>query len=152
MSCKICGRGACTASFHSLEAQTAFEEIDSLSEDEAKRELSDAKDEIDTLRQRAERAEADCETLKQLAINNAVGAADAVREAVEAKENLQSAQSTIAELRESLRLAVLALAHANEQSPGLYDEAYNAVSTALEGKSTSAGLNNPVDGKRQPSG
>jgi len=31
----------------------------------------------------------------------------------------------------ALRIAVLALAHANEQSPGLYDDAYNAVSDAL---------------------
>lgn len=34
-------------------------------------------------------------------------------------------------LREAAMKAVLALAHACEQSPGLYDDAYNALSAAL---------------------
>jgi chromosome segregation ATPase len=33
MSCKICGRGACTESFHSLEDQEAWEERQGMSDD-----------------------------------------------------------------------------------------------------------------------
>lgn len=78
-----------------------------------------------TLRQRAERAEAENE--RNLS-------------ALYAKEGaLVAAQSTIAELTATverqvgaLRTAVLALAHANtELAPGLYDKAYNAVSDEL---------------------
>ena len=37
-----------------------------------------------------------------------------------------------AALLKALRVAVLALAHANEAAPGLYDDAYNKVSDAID--------------------
>jgi chromosome segregation ATPase len=40
----------------------------------------------------------------------------------------------IAELEAASRKAILALAHANESAPGLYDEAYNAIEAALSGR------------------
>jgi hypothetical protein len=37
-----------------------------------------------------------------------------------------------AAMLKALRVAVLALAHANEAAPGLYDDAYNKVSDAID--------------------
>ena len=47
------------------------------------------------------------------------------------KARIADLEARLATAEGVLRIAVLALAHANEQSPGLYDDAYNAVSKAL---------------------
>ena len=51
MSCKICGCGACTESFHSLEDQELYEERQLMSDDvnELRREIQDLKQEIEDL-------------------------------------------------------------------------------------------------------
>ena len=41
MSCEICGRNNCTASFHSLEEQQKFDEIADTIKDRAKAVISD---------------------------------------------------------------------------------------------------------------
>ena len=52
MSCKICGRGACTESFHSLEAQEAWEDRQTMSDDvdDLRREIQDLNAELKELR------------------------------------------------------------------------------------------------------
>ena len=51
MSCKICNRGACTESFHSLADQEAWEERQTMSDDvdDLRREIQDLKAELKEL-------------------------------------------------------------------------------------------------------
>lgn len=57
MSCEICGRGSCTRSFHSIEAQEEFDERQSMSDDvdTLREELQSARAELAALRADAER-------------------------------------------------------------------------------------------------
>lgn len=52
MSCEICGRGSCTRSFHSIEAQEEFDERQSMSDDVGtlREELQSARAELAALR------------------------------------------------------------------------------------------------------
>jgi len=50
---------------------------------------------------------------------------------VRAAAKLRRLHAVNAEMLKALRVAVLALAHANESAPGLYDDAYNKVSAAI---------------------
>lgn len=56
MSCRICGRGACTESFHSIEDQERFEKREEMSDDinTLRRQLQDAQDEIEELKKKLE--------------------------------------------------------------------------------------------------
>lgn len=49
MSCEICGRGSCTRSFHSLEAQEEYDERQSMPDDvdELRREVQELRREIE---------------------------------------------------------------------------------------------------------
>lgn len=65
MSCEICGRGSCTRSFHSIEAQEEFDERQSMSDDVGtlREELQSARAELAALRIRAEQAEAELQEI-----------------------------------------------------------------------------------------
>lgn len=47
MSCKICGRGACCTSFHSIDVQEKFEKLNGMTEDELKRLVVELRDELE---------------------------------------------------------------------------------------------------------
>lgn len=65
MSCEICGRGSCTRSFHSIEAQEEFDERQSMSDDVGtlREELQSARAELAALYKRAEQAEAELQEM-----------------------------------------------------------------------------------------
>ena len=46
MGCRICGRGSCTESFHSLAEQAAWQSVAGLSEGELRREVIDLRGEL----------------------------------------------------------------------------------------------------------
>jgi TolA-binding protein len=52
MSCKICGRGSCTTSFHSLEEQEFFDKYSSMDERQLMNEIQYMQSEIKELQQR----------------------------------------------------------------------------------------------------
>jgi hypothetical protein len=54
-----------------------------------------------------------------------------ITELMRAEDELTAAKAEVEALRKAARKAVLALAHASEARPGLYADAYEAVSAAL---------------------